>query len=74
MRKPFRDKIKNFYLFRAKIKYELTLRNWTYADLGELTGYAGNYIQKMMSGTYGSRKAAFTVLKALGIDTKPFRW
>jgi len=72
MRKPFHDKIRNFNLFRAEIKRELTLRCWTYDDLGKATGYAGNYIQKLMSGTYGNRKAAFRVLKRLDIDTKPF--
>ena len=73
MRKPFYTKIRNFVLFKAEVRKQLIMRGCTYDDLGKATGYAGNYIQKLMSGTYGSRKAAFRVLKVLGIDTKPFR-
>lgn len=72
MRKSLDQKMRNFNLFRAEVKRELTLRCWTYEDLAKRVGYAPCYIQHLMSGA-GSQKAAFRVLKRLDIDTKPFR-
>lgn len=72
MRRTLDQKMRNFNLFRAEVKRELTLKCWTYEDLAKRVGYAPCYIQHLMSGA-GSRKAAFRVLKRLGIDTKPFR-
>lgn len=72
MRRSLDQKMRNFNLFRAEVKRELTLRYWTYEDLAGRTGYAPCYIQHLMSGA-GSKKAAFEVMKALNIDTHQFR-
>ncbi len=72
MRRSLSQKMRNFHLFRAEVKRELTLRNWTYTDLAERVGYAPCYVQHLMAGA-GSKKAAFKVMNALNIDTHRFR-
>lgn len=72
MRKLLSQKIRNFDLFRARVKMELWLRGWTYADLAAATHYKRNYIQNIMCGTIGSRRAAVKIMKVLDIPRKPF--
>lgn len=72
MRRSLDQKMRNFNLFRAEVRRELTLKRWTYEDLADRTGYKPCYIQHLMSGA-GSKKAAFAVMRELGIDTHRFR-
>ncbi len=72
MRTLLCNKMRNFNLFRAEIKKELTLRGWTYDDLAYYTGYRRNYIQNIMCGTIGSRRAARRIAEVLDIPSKNF--
>lgn len=58
MRRSLDQKMRNFNLFRAEVKRELTLRNWTYEDLAKLVGYAPCYIQHLMA-RHGSKRQLF---------------
>ncbi|MCM1277021.1 MAG: helix-turn-helix domain-containing protein [Lachnospiraceae bacterium] len=72
MRKTLYDKFLNFDRFRASVKYQLTLRNWTYKTLSAKTGYSVSYLTAMMSGN-GSRKAMRKVAEALNLNPKDFK-
>ncbi len=72
MRKTLCDKLLNFDKFRASVRYELTMRNWTYKGLSARTGYSVSYITNLMRGN-GSKRAAKEIAKALNIDIKQFK-
>lgn len=72
MRKTLYDRFLNFDKFRASVRYELTMRNWTYKGLSARTGYSVNYITSLMRGN-GSKKAVLRIAKELGIDLKQFK-
>ncbi len=72
MRKLLYDKMRNFNLFRAEVKKELTLRCWTYDDLARYTHYRRNYIQNIMCGTIGSRQSVRRIMRVLDIPNKDF--
>lgn len=56
------------HIFRSEVKKELFLRNWSYADLGEATGYAGGTIRVMMhDDTRLSPKAMRKIAEVLHI-------
>lgn len=65
--KTMNEIVKDFPMLRAEIKKELTLREWTYADLAHITGYSLFYIRSLMTGHRGSLKAAHKIVSVLGI-------
>lgn len=58
------DKLK----FKAEVKKQLTLRNWSYADLAEHTKYTVGTLRTMMyNGEKLSPRAMHKIAKALNI-------
>ena len=56
------------HIFRAEVKKQLHLRNWSYAALGEATGYTGGTIRIMMhDDTRLSPKAMRKIAEVLHI-------
>jgi transcriptional regulator with XRE-family HTH domain len=55
--------------FRAEVKKELYLHNWSYKDLAEATGYTHGTIKMMMhTDTRLSHKAMQKIAEALSIS------
>ncbi|MCM1165310.1 MAG: helix-turn-helix transcriptional regulator [Lachnospiraceae bacterium] len=72
MRKTLYDKFLNFDRFRASVKYQLVLRNWTYKTLSAKTGYSVSYLTALLRGN-GSKKAMREVCEVLGLNPKDFK-
>lgn len=72
MRKTLCDRYLNFDRFRAAVRYELTLRNWTYKGLSARTGYTVNYITAMMQGN-SSKKVMARVAEVLNLNPKNYK-
>lgn len=65
-------KIKRFYAFRAEVLKQLALRDWSYSTLAVATGYSLDYVYHIMSGQYGSKRAAIKIAKILNIPRELF--
>lgn len=56
-------------LFKAEVKKQLTLRNWSYADLAEHTKYTPKSIKTILNDdTRLSENAVASIASALEID------
>ena len=57
------------HIFRAEVKKQLYLHNWSYVDLAEHTKYTRNTIKQMMhNDTALSKRAMEEIAEALGIS------
>lgn len=57
----------DFVRFKAEVKKQLALKEWTYADLAKASGYSRSTIESLMCGVRATDKVCKAVAKALDI-------
>lgn len=62
----------DYQVFRSKVKGELKLRRWTYAELSKASGYSKGSIRLFMSDKiaprYNYSKVASAIASALNLE------